>query len=177
MYFLLWEWLIYAVVMCSSKSSSILSIYLILLFYFIYFIFWGNIMREGKVCYHGGRAVHYAVCQIAVLPKCLLQTDYLGTAFRVSFINKYSFTNKFWYLEFCQLYCSVIPFCHNCYFTCILTPPFFFFPDNIWQDGIFKMNLSPDGTLLAAIHFSGKLTIWSIPSLRQQGEWDQTDQV
>ncbi|XP_066851051.1 NBAS subunit of NRZ tethering complex isoform X3 [Anser cygnoides] len=44
------------------------------------------------------------------------------------------------------------------------------------QDGIFKMNLSPDGALLAAIHFSGKLTIWSIPSLRQQGEWDQADQ-
>ncbi|XP_061845911.1 NBAS subunit of NRZ tethering complex isoform X3 [Colius striatus] len=44
------------------------------------------------------------------------------------------------------------------------------------QDGVFKMNLSPDGTLLAAIHFSGKLTIWSIPSLRQQGEWDQIDQ-
>uniref|UniRef100_A0A8C9NH09 NBAS subunit of NRZ tethering complex n=1 Tax=Serinus canaria TaxID=9135 RepID=A0A8C9NH09_SERCA len=44
------------------------------------------------------------------------------------------------------------------------------------QDGVFKMNLSPDGTLLAAIHFSGKLTIWSIPSLRQQGEWDQTTQ-
>uniref|UniRef100_A0A8C0BT35 NBAS subunit of NRZ tethering complex n=1 Tax=Buteo japonicus TaxID=224669 RepID=A0A8C0BT35_9AVES len=41
---------------------------------------------------------------------------------------------------------------------------------------IFKMNLSPDGALLAAVHFSGKLTIWSIPSLRQQGEWDQTDQ-
>ncbi|XP_074905217.1 NBAS subunit of NRZ tethering complex isoform X3 [Buteo buteo] len=44
------------------------------------------------------------------------------------------------------------------------------------QDGVFKMNLSPDGALLAAVHFSGKLTIWSIPSLRQQGEWDQTDQ-
>uniref|UniRef100_A0A8C0UJY2 NBAS subunit of NRZ tethering complex n=1 Tax=Cyanistes caeruleus TaxID=156563 RepID=A0A8C0UJY2_CYACU len=44
------------------------------------------------------------------------------------------------------------------------------------QDGVFKMNLSPDGALLAAIHFSGKLTIWSIPSLRQQGEWDQTAQ-
>ncbi|KAM9016498.1 NBAS subunit of NRZ tethering complex isoform 2-T2 [Ara ararauna] len=44
------------------------------------------------------------------------------------------------------------------------------------QDGVFKMNLSPDGALLAAIHFSGKLTIWSIPSLRQQGEWDQTGQ-
>uniref|UniRef100_A0A8C0UQH5 NBAS subunit of NRZ tethering complex n=1 Tax=Cyanistes caeruleus TaxID=156563 RepID=A0A8C0UQH5_CYACU len=44
------------------------------------------------------------------------------------------------------------------------------------RDGVFKMNLSPDGALLAAIHFSGKLTIWSIPSLRQQGEWDQTAQ-
>lgn len=48
---------------------------------------------------------------------------------------------------------------------------------HVWQDGVFKMNLSPDGALLAAIHFSGKLTIWSIPSLRQQGEWDQTAQV
>nr|XP_013810514.1 PREDICTED: neuroblastoma-amplified sequence isoform X2 [Apteryx mantelli mantelli] len=44
------------------------------------------------------------------------------------------------------------------------------------QDGVFKMHLSPDGALLAAIHFSGKLTVWSIPSLRQQGEWDQIDQ-
>uniref|UniRef100_A0A674I8F3 NBAS subunit of NRZ tethering complex n=1 Tax=Terrapene triunguis TaxID=2587831 RepID=A0A674I8F3_9SAUR len=44
------------------------------------------------------------------------------------------------------------------------------------QDGVFKMSLSPDGTLLAAIHFSGKLTIWGIPSLKQQGEWDQSDQ-
>uniref|UniRef100_A0A663MSE3 NBAS subunit of NRZ tethering complex n=1 Tax=Athene cunicularia TaxID=194338 RepID=A0A663MSE3_ATHCN len=47
---------------------------------------------------------------------------------------------------------------------------------NVRQDGVFKMNISPDGALLAAIHFSGKLTIWSIPSLKQQGEWDQTDQ-
>ncbi|XP_030054710.1 NBAS subunit of NRZ tethering complex [Microcaecilia unicolor] len=44
------------------------------------------------------------------------------------------------------------------------------------QDGIFKLNLSPDGTLLAAIHFSGKLTIWGLPSLKQQGEWNQNDQ-
>ncbi|XP_061478724.1 NBAS subunit of NRZ tethering complex isoform X2 [Rhineura floridana] len=44
------------------------------------------------------------------------------------------------------------------------------------QDGVFKMSLSPDGTRLAAIHFSGKLTIWGIPSLKQQGEWEQTDQ-
>ncbi|EPY76052.1 neuroblastoma amplified sequence [Camelus ferus] len=44
------------------------------------------------------------------------------------------------------------------------------------QDGIFKMSLSPDGTLLAAIHFSGKLSIWAIPSLKQQGEWNQNEQ-
>uniref|UniRef100_UPI00398F3E93 NBAS subunit of NRZ tethering complex n=1 Tax=Pristiophorus japonicus TaxID=55135 RepID=UPI00398F3E93 len=41
------------------------------------------------------------------------------------------------------------------------------------QDGVFKMSLSPDGTLLAVIHFSGKLTLWEIPSLRQQKEWKQ----
>lgn len=39
------------------------------------------------------------------------------------------------------------------------------------------MSLSPDGTLLAAIHFSGKLSIWAIPSLKQQGEWNQNEQV
>ncbi|XP_077009351.1 NBAS subunit of NRZ tethering complex isoform X2 [Tamandua tetradactyla] len=44
------------------------------------------------------------------------------------------------------------------------------------QDGIFKLSLSPHGTLLAAIHFSGKLSIWAIPSLKQQGEWNQNDQ-
>nr|XP_030700431.1 neuroblastoma-amplified sequence isoform X1 [Globicephala melas] len=44
------------------------------------------------------------------------------------------------------------------------------------QDGIFKMRLSPDGTLLAAVHFSGKLSIWAIPSLKQQGEWNQSEQ-
>ena len=45
------------------------------------------------------------------------------------------------------------------------------------QDGIFKMGLSPDGSLLAAIHFSGKLSIWAIPSLKQQGVWRQDEQV
>ncbi|XP_036080545.1 neuroblastoma-amplified sequence isoform X2 [Rousettus aegyptiacus] len=44
------------------------------------------------------------------------------------------------------------------------------------QDGIFRMSLSPDGSLLAAIHFSGKLSIWAIPSLKQQGEWHQDEQ-
>ncbi|KAG9494612.1 hypothetical protein GDO78_002120 [Eleutherodactylus coqui] len=44
------------------------------------------------------------------------------------------------------------------------------------QDGIFKMSLSPDGKLLAAVHYSGKLSIWEIPSLRLQGAWPQSDQ-
>nr|XP_048295688.1 NBAS subunit of NRZ tethering complex isoform X5 [Myodes glareolus] len=44
------------------------------------------------------------------------------------------------------------------------------------QDGIFKMSLSPDGSLLAAIHFSGKLSIWAVPSLKQQGVWSQDEQ-
>uniref|UniRef100_A0A8D2E262 NBAS subunit of NRZ tethering complex n=1 Tax=Sciurus vulgaris TaxID=55149 RepID=A0A8D2E262_SCIVU len=44
------------------------------------------------------------------------------------------------------------------------------------QDGIFKMSLSPQGNLLAAIHFSGKLSIWAIPSLKQQGIWHQNEQ-
>ncbi|XP_059798164.1 NBAS subunit of NRZ tethering complex isoform X2 [Balaenoptera ricei] len=48
--------------------------------------------------------------------------------------------------------------------------------DRVTADGIFKMSLSPDGTLLAAIHFSGKLSIWAIPSLKQQGEWNQNEQ-
>ncbi|KAH0516284.1 Neuroblastoma-amplified sequence [Microtus ochrogaster] len=48
--------------------------------------------------------------------------------------------------------------------------------DTVTEDGIFKMSLSPDGSLLAAIHFSGKLSIWAIPSLKQQGVWSQDEQ-
>ncbi|KAM3855647.1 NBAS subunit of NRZ tethering complex isoform 2-T2 [Vipera latastei] len=44
------------------------------------------------------------------------------------------------------------------------------------KDGVFKMRLSPDNTRLAVIHFSGRLTIWSIPSLKQLREWEQGDQ-
>ncbi|XP_023558187.1 neuroblastoma-amplified sequence isoform X2 [Octodon degus] len=44
------------------------------------------------------------------------------------------------------------------------------------QDGIFKMSLSPDGSLLAAIHFSGKLSVWAVPSLRQLHVWEQSEQ-
>ncbi|XP_028652676.1 NBAS subunit of NRZ tethering complex [Erpetoichthys calabaricus] len=41
------------------------------------------------------------------------------------------------------------------------------------KDGIFKLSLSPHGTLLAAIHLSGSLTLWDLPSLKQCGEWSQ----
>ncbi|XP_052380578.1 NBAS subunit of NRZ tethering complex isoform X2 [Oncorhynchus keta] len=41
------------------------------------------------------------------------------------------------------------------------------------QDGVFRLSLSPDGTLLAVIHFSGRLSVWDLPSLRQTVSWDQ----
>ncbi|KAM9554241.1 NBAS subunit of NRZ tethering complex [Salvelinus alpinus] len=41
------------------------------------------------------------------------------------------------------------------------------------QDGVFRMSLSPDGSLLALIHFSGRLSVWDLPSLRQTVSWDQ----
>lgn len=45
------------------------------------------------------------------------------------------------------------------------------------QDGVFRMSLSPDGTLLAVIHFSGRLSLWDVPSLRQRAAWGQDQQV
>lgn len=49
----------------------------------------------------------------------------------------------------------------------------------IWhvQDGVFRMSLSPDGTLLAVIHFSGRLSLWDVPSLKQRATWSQDQQV
>uniref|UniRef100_A0A8C5H6L0 Neuroblastoma-amplified sequence n=1 Tax=Gouania willdenowi TaxID=441366 RepID=A0A8C5H6L0_GOUWI len=44
------------------------------------------------------------------------------------------------------------------------------------QDGVFRMSLSPDGSLLAVIHFSGRLSLWDIPSLRQREAWIQDQQ-
>ncbi|MEQ2173365.1 hypothetical protein GOODEAATRI_031441, partial [Goodea atripinnis] len=43
-------------------------------------------------------------------------------------------------------------------------------------DGVFRMSLSPDGTLLAVIHFSGRLSIWDVPSLKQRATWSQDQQ-
>lgn len=45
------------------------------------------------------------------------------------------------------------------------------------QDGVFRMSLSPDGTLLAVIHFSGCLSVWDVPSLKQRTTWSQCQQV
>lgn len=44
------------------------------------------------------------------------------------------------------------------------------------KDGVFRMSLSPDGTLLAVIHFSGRLTLWDVPSLKQRAAWSQDQQ-
>ncbi|KAH9508425.1 hypothetical protein Btru_055206 [Bulinus truncatus] len=44
------------------------------------------------------------------------------------------------------------------------------------KDGIFQMCLSPCSSLLVAIHFSGKLSEWEVPSLRLRNEFDQQAQ-
>nr|XP_046229839.1 neuroblastoma-amplified sequence isoform X2 [Scatophagus argus] len=44
------------------------------------------------------------------------------------------------------------------------------------KDGVFRMSLSPDGTLLAVIHFSGRLSLWDVPSLKQRATWRQDQQ-
>ncbi|XP_010789312.1 neuroblastoma-amplified sequence-like [Notothenia coriiceps] len=38
------------------------------------------------------------------------------------------------------------------------------------------MSLSPDGALLAVIHFSGRLSLWDVPSLKQRATWSQDQQ-
>ncbi|XP_073708858.1 NBAS subunit of NRZ tethering complex [Garra rufa] len=47
---------------------------------------------------------------------------------------------------------------------------------NSEQDGVFRMSLSPDGTVLAVIHFSGSLSLWDIPSFKLRGSWKQEEQ-
>ncbi|XP_033932353.1 NBAS subunit of NRZ tethering complex isoform X2 [Pseudochaenichthys georgianus] len=44
------------------------------------------------------------------------------------------------------------------------------------KDGVFRMSLSPDGALLAVIHFSGRLSLWDVPSLKQRATWSQDQQ-
>ncbi|CAL1537532.1 unnamed protein product [Lymnaea stagnalis] len=44
------------------------------------------------------------------------------------------------------------------------------------QDGIFHLCLSPCATMLVSIHFSGKLSLWDVPSLRLRHQFKQYDQ-
>ncbi|XP_059211796.1 NBAS subunit of NRZ tethering complex [Centropristis striata] len=44
------------------------------------------------------------------------------------------------------------------------------------KDGVFRMSLSPDSSLLAVIHFSGRLSLWDVPSLRLRATWSQDQQ-
>lgn len=40
------------------------------------------------------------------------------------------------------------------------------------QDLVYKMSISPNGKILAAIHVSGALSLWDLPSLRLKKFWD-----
>uniref|UniRef100_A0A665VVT5 Neuroblastoma-amplified sequence N-terminal domain-containing protein n=1 Tax=Echeneis naucrates TaxID=173247 RepID=A0A665VVT5_ECHNA len=44
------------------------------------------------------------------------------------------------------------------------------------KDGVFRMSLSPDGSILAVIHLSGRLSLWDVPSLKQRATWSQDQQ-
>ncbi|XP_063079339.1 NBAS subunit of NRZ tethering complex [Engraulis encrasicolus] len=44
------------------------------------------------------------------------------------------------------------------------------------MDGVFRMCLSPDGARLAVVHFSGRLSLWDIPSFRHRASWEQNQQ-
>ena len=39
------------------------------------------------------------------------------------------------------------------------------------------MSLSPDGTKLGALHLTGALSMWQVPSLRHKRTWTQDEQV
>ena len=41
---------------------------------------------------------------------------------------------------------------------------------------MYKMSLSPDGTVLAVVYHSGMFSLWDIPSLRIKNLWKQQDQ-
>ncbi|XP_041364061.1 neuroblastoma-amplified sequence-like isoform X2 [Gigantopelta aegis] len=43
-------------------------------------------------------------------------------------------------------------------------------------DGVYKLCLSPSGDVLVALHHSGKLSLWEVPSLRQRQAWKLEDQ-
>ncbi|XP_060740193.1 NBAS subunit of NRZ tethering complex isoform X1 [Tachysurus vachellii] len=51
-----------------------------------------------------------------------------------------------------------------------------FYRQNNEQDGVFRMSVSPNGAMLAVIHFSGALSVWDVPSLKQRSSWTQEEQ-
>lgn len=64
-----------------------------------------------------------------------------------------------------------------CVFVCVRACVCIFVDACVVQDGVFRMSLSPDGAMLAVIHFSGHLSIWDVPSLKQRAMWSQEQQV
>ncbi|VDI29643.1 neuroblastoma-amplified sequence, partial [Mytilus galloprovincialis] len=44
------------------------------------------------------------------------------------------------------------------------------------QDGVFKLCISPDDKLVVGLHYSGKLTIWRLPSLKLYHCWGLEEQ-
>ena len=47
----------------------------------------------------------------------------------------------------------------------------------LFKDGIFKMSLSPNKDILVAIHHSGRLSLWDVPSLRCRKTWSHEQQI
>ncbi|KAK3097270.1 hypothetical protein FSP39_008222 [Pinctada imbricata] len=44
------------------------------------------------------------------------------------------------------------------------------------QDGVFKLSISPDNNYISAIHYSGTLSVWHLPSLKPYKLWKLEDQ-
>ena len=49
--------------------------------------------------------------------------------------------------------------------------------NGVFQNGVWKMSLSLDNTTLLVLHYSGKLTLWELPSLRLKQSWRRDEQV
>ena len=45
------------------------------------------------------------------------------------------------------------------------------------QDGICSMALSPDGSLMITLHWSGRFSVWECPSLKLVQTWELDQQV
>ncbi|VDI84096.1 neuroblastoma-amplified sequence, partial [Mytilus galloprovincialis] len=50
------------------------------------------------------------------------------------------------------------------------------YKQDLKQDGVFKLCISPDDKLVVGLHYSGKLTIWRLPSLKLYHCWGLEEQ-